>query len=63
MTTNPFLNAEQIARYFHQEYESLAPLFGYETREASAVPWSQVPLANKMLMITVIENLHRRGII
>ncbi|WP_204057373.1 hypothetical protein [Microbispora corallina] len=30
--------AERIARAFHEAYESLAPHFGYQTREESAVP-------------------------
>src|SRR5207253_2058401 len=34
-------------------YERLAPSFGYQTRKASAVPWSEVPEANKRLMVAV----------
>lgn len=44
-------DAEAIARRFHEAYERLAPLFGYATRKASAVPWEQVPEANRKLMI------------
>jgi hypothetical protein len=49
--------AEQLARRFHVTYERLAPSYGYKTREASAVPWSDVPDANKRLMIAVCTEL------
>lgn len=52
-----------IAQNFHESYERLAPAFGYKTREASAVPWDQVPSDNKHLMIRVIEELLERGVI
>ena len=45
--------AESLARLFHETYERLAPEFGYKTREASAVPWDDVPDNNKALMIAV----------
>jgi hypothetical protein len=45
--------AEQLAQRFHETYERLAPSFGYETREASAKPWADVPDQNKRLMIAV----------
>lgn len=45
--------AEQWAEQFHWFYERLAPLYGYKTREASAVPWDQVPITNRQLMIRV----------
>lgn len=54
------MKAEDLARYFHQTYENLAPHYGYETRKASAVPWAQVPENNRRLMIAVCESvLHR----
>lgn len=43
--------AGEVARMFHENYERLAPLYGYQTREASAVPWEKVPEANRALMI------------
>lgn len=46
-------DAESVARLFHDSYERLAPAFGYETREASRVPWESVPERNKRLMIAV----------
>lgn len=45
--------AEELARAFHEVYESLAPAFGYETRNESAVPWEQVPENNRRLMVAV----------
>jgi hypothetical protein len=45
--------AAQLAQQFHEAYERLAPEFGYETREASAKPWSEVPENNRALMTAV----------
>jgi hypothetical protein len=50
---------ERWAQAFHETYERLAPSFGYETREASAVPWSEVPEPNKSLMIAVANEVLR----
>lgn len=50
---------ENLARAFHETYERLAPEHGYKTREASAVPWRDVPSANKKLMIHVSTELLR----
>ena len=55
--------AEKIASEFHAAYESLAPSFAYETRKASAVPWHDVPEANRLLMISVVASLIARGVI
>lgn len=49
--------AERIAAAFHAAYEGLAPANGYETRKASAVPWSEVPANNRALMIATVEAL------
>lgn len=46
-------SAEKLAQRFHEAYERLAPEFGYKTREASAVPWEDVPADNKALMVAV----------
>lgn len=51
------MNAEALARMFHENYEALAPQFGYKTREASAKPWADVPEQNKALMIAVSQNV------
>lgn len=53
MPSDRFNAAEQLAQFFHETYEQLAPAFGYKTREASAVPWADVPEKNKHLMIAV----------
>lgn len=53
--------SERIARAFHEAYERLAPEFGYDTREASAKPWEQVPDQNRNLMRAVAANLMRGG--
>jgi hypothetical protein len=51
------VTAETLARALHETYERLAPIFGYETRRESAVPWEQVPEANKHLMIAACAEL------
>lgn len=53
----PESEAEQLAKKFHEAYERLAPQFGYSTRQESAVPWDQVPAANKRLMIAVCQEV------
>ncbi len=53
--------AETLARRFHEVYELLAPDYGYETREASRKPWSEVPEKNRRLMIAVCEALLFEG--
>jgi hypothetical protein len=55
--------ADDVARAFHESYERLAPEFGYKTREASAVPWEDVPDANASLMRAVARDLLERGVI
>ena len=47
------ITPEQLAQLFHEEYERLAPEFGYTTRKTSAVPWADVPEPNKSLMVAV----------
>jgi hypothetical protein len=51
------MTAEELAQLFHDTYEKLAPDYGYETRKASAVPWSDVPEPNKSLMIAVADKV------
>jgi hypothetical protein len=60
MATDP---AELIAGIFHATYETLAPEHGYQTREASAVDWEDVPDPNRSLMIAVVQNMLDMGII
>jgi hypothetical protein len=51
------LTPEALAQLFHETYERLAPVYGYETRKASAVPWQNVPITNKRLMIAVAADV------
>lgn len=53
MSYDSWREAETLARKFHEQYERWAPEFNYETRPESAVPWEDVPLQNKKLMIQV----------
>ncbi len=46
-----------MAQRFHEAYERLAPDYGYKTREASAVPWADVPAQNKALMVAVASEV------
>ena len=55
--------AEVIAKAFHEAYGQLAPVFGHETRAASAVPWTDVPQANRDLMIATVARLLTEGAI
>lgn len=48
---------EEMAQAFHEAYERLAEDFGYKTRAESAVPWADVPDANKALMVATIRSV------
>ena len=50
--TSEYLN---VAREFHETYERLAPVYGYETRIESAVPWEDVPGENRALMTATVK--------
>lgn len=63
LASKPTAAPEEIAQAFHEAYERLAPEHGYKTREASAVPWADVPAANKSLMTAVAAELIRTGVI
>lgn len=56
---HPMEPAEWLASRFHAIYEELAPSFAYETRQASAVPWDDVPENNRALMIATAERVWR----
>jgi len=45
------MTPEKLAQMFHEAYERLAPEYAYKTRDASAVPWDEVPEGNRNLMI------------
>jgi hypothetical protein len=51
------LTAAGLAERFHEAYERLAPGHGYETREVSAKPWSEVPEQNRRLMTAVCAEI------
>jgi hypothetical protein len=51
------IDPEALAQRFHETYERLAPSYGYETREASAKPWAEVPEQNRRLMIAVCTEI------
>jgi len=56
--------AEELAKIFHDLYEKMAPTFDYQTQDASAVPWEDVPANNKQLMIAVCREIlqHNRDL-
>lgn len=45
----------EVAKLFHDTYETLAPTFGYETRPETKVSWDELPEDNKQLMINTVE--------
>jgi len=51
------MSPEELAQFFHETYERLAPNYGYTTRRSSAVPWEEVPEPNKSLMIAVCDRV------
>lgn len=51
------MKAEELAKTFHKHYELLAPGKGYETRKATAVPWWELPQANRELMIGTAQKV------
>lgn len=51
------MKAGELAQLFHETYERMAPQFGYETREASAKPWSEVPKQNRALMVATCAHI------
>jgi hypothetical protein len=57
------MTPEELARFFHETYERLAPEYDYDTRPESRTPWEQVPESNRRLMIaTCAEVLRKLGI-
>jgi hypothetical protein len=54
---------KRVAQEFHDTYERLGPLAGYETRRDSAVPWKEVPETNRVLMYATVSSLLEQGII
>lgn len=60
---SPGRTAEDVAQQFHEAYERLAPAHGYQTRDASAKPWSDVPEQNRGLMVATVQDLIDSGTI
>jgi hypothetical protein len=56
----PRVHPEEIAKFFHHEYERLAEAFSYETRRETAVPWEKVMDSNKRLMVAVATSIMLR---
>lgn len=56
---NKIDGCEEMAQFFHETYERLAPDFDYKTRDSSAVEWENVPENNKKLMIAVCSEVLR----
>lgn len=52
--------SDDLARTFHEQYERLAPSFGYVTRRDSSVPWQDVPEPNRSLMLAVATQVLER---
>jgi hypothetical protein len=52
-----YVDPEELAKFFHTTYETLAPDFSYTTRKASAVPWEQVPEDNRKLMVATAQRV------
>lgn len=56
---------EHLCEVSHDAYEHAARRAGWETQEASRVPWSTVPEPNKQTvrasMRAVLADLERRG--
>lgn len=57
------MDAEHVARCFHESYERKAPQHGWETQQRSRVEWEDVPEENRSLMIAVVQELLDEGVI
>ena len=53
------LAAMELARRFHETAARLAPAFGEETGNESAVPWREVPEQHKRLLVAVCYEIRR----
>lgn len=56
-------HADVVARAFHEKYEQLAPMHGWETQHRSRREWEDVPAENRALMVHVADDLIGEGII
>lgn len=57
----PSSEAIALAKYFHDTYEDLAPMFGYETRKETRKFDPESP--NGRLMVAVCQSLFDRRVI
>lgn len=51
------MNAEQLAQFFHETYNRLAPEFGHRKRQAKAKPWTELSESNKNLLTAVAREM------
>lgn len=51
------MNAEQLAQFFHETYNRLAPEFGHRKRQAKAKPWTELSEPNKNLLTAVAREM------
>lgn len=51
------MNAEQLAQFFHETYNRLAPEFGHRKRQAKAKPWTELSELNKNLLTAVVREM------
>lgn len=51
------IESEELAKLFHDIYETLAPQYGYETRKETRVKFDELPENNKKLMIAVCSRV------
>lgn len=58
-----FNRVDFVAQRFHEEYERLAPAFGWVPQTESSKPWDEVPERNKGLMRAVVASLIVEGVI
>jgi hypothetical protein len=48
---------EAVAEHYHEQYEKLAPEFGWKTQVASRKKWPEVPEPNRKLMVAAATKL------
>ena len=63
MTVSDVNVRARVAEAFHDEYEHLAVLYGWDTQEASRKAWADLPVNQRQLMVHTIGNLEAKGII
>ena len=57
------LVSEKIAKELYETYGKLTPEFEPKTRRRTDLSWEKAPQQNKDLMIAVVKNLMRRGVL